>query len=190
MFDLTPAQPRASLISLACSSSLFTSLLKEGLSIENKINDNEISYIIFHLKNSINTNLKEFDKEFFHEIIDITLTDKFFVIDILDTLSQSLNFIHFLILKDKKTYNSHLGIFNQVHMYKILDKIKLIKNLINKWITCPDKDKEQFTNNTYNNQDITYSLNLLKNKAIITIDLMENVEKLINSYLKNNLEIL
>jgi hypothetical protein len=29
-------------------------------------------------------------------------------------------------------------------MYKIQKKIKILYELINKWIACPDKDKEQF----------------------------------------------
>lgn len=198
----------------------FLFLLKDHLK-ENSggnINDAEVSFIIYTLKNYISEEIRKKDsilkesfndkqkylslpdtifcEKFLKEIIETSLNEQLFVIDIFETLSQSMNFAHFLIIQDKIHFKGGLNIYNKNYLYHIQKKIGVISNLIEKWVRSNDEEKmkhvridtselNMMTSMSEKREELQKSFELRKNQAMLSLNMVSNLERLISDNLKS-----
>jgi hypothetical protein len=192
----------------------FLFLLKDNLK-ENSagnINDAEVSFIIYTLKNYISEELRKkdfskenemvslslsiFDEKFLKEIIETTLNEQLFVIDIFETLSQGMNFAHFIIIQDKINFKGKLNIYNKNYLYHLQKKIDVISNLIEKWVRSTDQEKmkhvridtselSMMTSMSEKREELQKSFELRKNQAMLCLNMVSNLDRLISDKLKS-----
>jgi hypothetical protein len=176
---------------------LFKDLLLEG----SIVNDGLAAYAIHTLKALLNDYIGRaclnpvlFDSKFIKDILNTTLTDKFFVIDVLETINYGINLLHYLMVKDKLVFKGSLGLYNKDYMHEISKKIKRLAGHIEKWVISPDEDKRQFvnletmpeavSNLTRKREEFDANLQARKVQAELTLSMVNNIESLIDNYLK------
>jgi hypothetical protein len=179
----------------------FRILIDDQLKESQAINDGQVAYTIHCLKtvlndyiNANNLNKELFESNYLKEVIEKTLTDKYFVIDILETINYSLNLLHYLLVKDKSVFKGSLGFYNKDYLHAVSKNIIKLAGLVEKWIISPDEDKKQFvnletmpeaaSNFTAKRQEFESNLQARKVQAELTLGMINNVEKLVDSYVK------
>ena len=125
-----------------------------NVSEESNINDDKVAYFIQIIKNTINDNLKEnknlsfWNEDFIKKIIKNFgfNYEKIFIFEIIETVSQTLNFIIFIILKDKFNFKGKLGVYNKEYLYFIRKNINGIANLVEKFVKSSNEEKYKTLN--------------------------------------------
>ena len=185
---------------------LFLSVLKDILKEDTKnINDAQASFVIYTLKNllteylkgnPIDTNNSMFDSNFLKEIIKLSINKNLFVIDILETISQGLNFFHFILIQDQAVFKGRLNIYDRDCLHSIEKDIDIIAKLIEKWVNSNDEEKMKnvnidtqelnlMTDISEKKEELKRSFELRKNQAMLSLNMIDNVDKLIRKKLTN-----
>jgi hypothetical protein len=182
---------------------LFTLLLNDILKLNTKnINDAKSAFIIFSLKCLLTEYIKKseiennsmFQFKFLNDIINLSVNHDLFVIDILESISQGINFLHFILIQDKIIFNGNLGFYNKTYLYEQDKKLGMVGKLIEKWVNSTDEEKMKhvnidtsefgFVNNfAEKREELKQSFNLRKNQALMCLSMINNAEKLIMNYL-------
>ena len=164
------------------------------ISEDNNINDDKVSYFIQIIKNTINDNLKEnknltfWKEDFIKKIIQNFAFnyEKIFIFEIIETTSQALNFIHFIILKDKHNFKGGLKVYNKEYLYYIRKNLNEIASLIEKFVKSSDEDKYNTLrlNPNDQNEDTQKTFKLKNNQCLMLLDLINTVDNLVTTSLK------
>lgn len=164
------------------------------VSEEKNLNDDKISYFIQIIKNVLTDNLNKGKLDFFNEnfVKKIIKTfafesyDKIFIFEIIETIAQSLNFIHFAILKDKRNFNGKLNVYNKDYLYLISQHLNSIVSLVDKFVKSPDEEKYKTLRLNPNDEreDIKHAFNQKKNQCILLLELINTVDSLVMKSLK------
>ncbi len=164
------------------------------ISEDNNINDDKVSYFIQIIKNTINDNLKEnknltfWKEDFIKKIIKNFAFnyEKIFIFEIIETTSQALNFIHFIILKDKHNFKGGLKVYNKEYLYYIRKNLNEIASLIEKFVKSSDEDKYNTLrlNPNDQNEDTQKTFKLKNNQCLMLLDLINTVDNLVTTSLK------
>ena len=163
------------------------------------IDDEKTSYFIQIIKNCINKEIKigKIDKNFWNEqfiknIFEklIFSYEKIFIFEIIETISQGLNFIDFMILTDKRYFNGELKIYNREYLYFIRKNLNEIISLVEKFIKSSDTEKYRTLGlHTLTNDEDTKSMFQAKNaQCQIMLDLTNVLDNLISKSLNELLE--
>ena len=158
------------------------------------IDDEKTSYFIQIIKNCINKEIKmgKIDFEFWEEkfiknIFDklIFSYEKIFIFEIIETISQGLNFIHFMILTDKRHFKGGLKIYNREYLYIIRKNLNEIISLVEKFIKSSDTEKYRTLGlHTLTNDEETKSMFQAKNaQCQIMLDLSNVLDNLVSKSL-------
>jgi hypothetical protein len=183
---------------------LFLFVLKDILKEDTKnINDARASFVIYTLKNllseylkvnPLDTHISMFDSKFLKEIIKLSLNKNLFVIDILETISQGLNFLHFTLIQDQTVFKGRLNIYDRDYLHEIEKDIDIVAKFIQKWVNSNDEEKMKnvhidtselnfITDFSEKKEELKRSFELRKNQAMITLNMIDNVDKLIRKNL-------
>lgn len=164
------------------------------VSEEKNLNDDKISYFIQIIKNVLTDNLSKGKLDFFNEnfVKKIIKTfafesyDKIFIFEIIETIAQSLNFIHFAILKDKRNFKGQLHVYNKDYLYLISQHLNSIVSLVDKFVKSPDEEKYKTLRLNPNDEreDIKHAFNQKKNQCILLLELINTVDSLVMKSLK------
>jgi hypothetical protein len=158
------------------------------------IDDEKTSYFIQIIKNCINKEIKmgKIDYEFWEEkfiksIFEklIFSYEKIFIFEIIETISQGLNFIHFMILADKRYFKGSLKIYNREYLYLVRKNVNGIISLVEKFIKSSDAEKYRTLGlHTLTNDEETKSMFQAKNaQCQIMLDLTNVLDNLISKSL-------
>ena len=164
-----------------------------NVSEESNINDDKVAYFIQIIKNTINDNLKEnknlsfWNEDFIKKIIKNFgfNYEKIFIFEIIETVSQTLNFIIFIILKDKFNFKGKLGVYNKEYLYFIRKNINGIANLVEKFVKSSNEEKYKTLNiNSLNQTEETQKAFKLKNnQCYLLLDLVNKLDNLVTKCL-------
>ena len=164
------------------------------ISEDNNINDDKVSYFIQIIKNTINDNLKEnknltfWKEDFIKKIIQNFAFnyEKIFIFEIIETTSQALNFIHFIILKDKHNFKGGLKVYNKEYLYYIRKNLNEIGSLVEKFVKSSDEDKYNTLrlNPNDQNEDTQKTFKLKNNQCLMLLDLINTLDNLVTTSLK------
>ena len=155
------------------------------------IDDEKTSYFIQIIKSCINKeikmnkiNYKFWEEKFIKNIFDklIFSYEKLFIFEIIETISQGLNFIHFMILTDKRYFKGELKIYNREYLYYVRKHLNEIISLVEKFIKSSDVDKYKTLGlHTLTNDEETKSIFQAKNaQCQIMLDLSNVLDNLIS----------
>ena len=158
------------------------------------IDDEKISYFIQIIKSCINKEIKmnkiDFDfweEKFIKNIFEklIFSYEKIFIFEIIETISQGLNFIHFMILTDKRYFKGGLKIYNREYLYVIRKNLNEIISLVEKFVKSSDAEKYRTLGlHTLTNDEETKSMFQAKNaQCQIMLDLTNVLDNLISKSL-------
>jgi len=158
------------------------------------IDDEKTSYFIQIIKNCINKEIKagKIDKSFWNEqfiknIFEklIFSYEKIFIFEIIETISQGLNFIHFMILTDKRNFNGELKIYNREYLYYVRKNLNEIISLVEKFVKSSDTEKYRTLGlHTLTNDEDTKSMFQAKNaQCQIMLDLTNVLDNLVSKSL-------
>ena len=158
------------------------------------IDDEKTSYFIQIIKNCINKEIKmnqiDFDfweEKFIKNIFEklIFSYEKIFIFEIIETISQGLNFIHFMILTDKRYFKGGLKIYNREYLYIIRKNLNEIISLVEKFVKSSDVEKYRTLGlHTLTNDEETKSIFQAKNaQCQIMLDLTNVLDNLISKSL-------
>jgi hypothetical protein len=163
------------------------------------INDDKISYFIQIIKKTMNENLKEkndknnenlifWKEEFIKKIIKsfVFKYEKIFIFDIIETISQGVNFICFVILKDKNEFKGKLNVYNKDYLYEIRKNFNEIISLVEKFMKSKEEDKYRTLNLNFTDQnDDTKKIFMMKNNQCqLLLNLINDIDNLIMKSLK------
>ena len=164
------------------------------ISEDNTINDDKISYFIQIIKNTINDNLKDnknltfWNEDFIKKIIQNFAFnyEKIFIFEIIQTTSQALNFIDFIILKDKNNFNGKLGVYKKDYLYYIRKNLNEIASLIEKFVKSTEEEKYNTLRLNINDQDedTHTKFKLKNNQCLMLLELINSVDNLVTKSLK------
>ena len=155
------------------------------------IDDEKTSYFIQIIKSCINKeikmnkiNYKFWEEKFIKSIFDklIFSYEKLFIFEIIETISQGLNFIHFMILTDKRYFKGELKIYNREYLYYVRKHLNEIISLVEKFIKSSDVEKYKTLGlHTLTNDEETKSIFQAKNaQCQIMLDLSNVLDNLIS----------
>ena len=158
------------------------------------IDDDKISYFIQIIKTCLDKEIKKgkIDEEFWNEkfiknIFDkvIFSYEKIFIFEIIETISQGLNFVHYMILCDKRQFKGKLKIYNREYLYHIRKNLNEIISLVEKFVKSSDADKYRTLGlHTLTNDEDTKSMFEAKNtQCQIMLDLTNVLDNLISKSL-------
>ena len=158
------------------------------------IDDEKTSYFIQIIKNCINKEIKtgKIDKSFWNEqfiknIFEklIFSYEKIFIFEIIETISQGLNFIHFMILTDKRHFDGELKIYNREYLYIVRKNLNEIISLVEKFVKSSDAEKYRTLGlHTLTNDEDTKSMFQAKNtQCQIMLDLTNVLDNLVSKSL-------
>ena len=158
------------------------------------IDDEKTSYFIQIIKSCINKEIKmnkiDFDfweEKFIKNIFEklIFSYEKIFIFEIIETISQGLNFIHFMILTDKRHFKGGLKIYNREYLYVIRKNLNEIISLVEKFVKSSDAEKYRTLGlHTLTNDEETKSMFQAKNaQCQIMLDLTNVLDNLISKSL-------
>ena len=114
------------------------------------IDDDKISYFIQIIKNCLDKEIKmgKIDEEFWNEkfiknIFEkmVFSYEKIFIFEIIETISQGLNFIDYIIICDKKYFKGKLKVYNREYLYHIRKNLNEIISLVEKFVKSSDAEK-------------------------------------------------
>ncbi len=164
------------------------------VSEDKNLNDDKISYFIQIIKNVLNDNLTKGKTEFFNEtflkkVISTFLCksyEKIFIFEIIETIAQAMNFVHFAILKDKRDFKGNLHIYNKEYLYEINKHMNEIAGLVDKFVKSPDEEKYKTLRMNPNDEreDIKHAFNQKKNQCVLLLELINKVDNLVLRSLK------
>ena len=158
------------------------------------IDDDKISYFIQIIKTCLDKEIKmgKIDKEFWNEKFIKNIFDKMvfsyenmFIFEIIETISQGLNFIDYIIICDKKYFKGNLKVYNREYLYYIRKHLNEIISLVEKFVKSSDADKYRTLGlHTLTNDDDTKSMFEAKNtQCQIMLDLTNILDNLISKSL-------
>ena len=161
---------------------------------EDKIlNDEKISYFIQIIKKTMNENLNNENKIFWKEnfikkIINsfVFNYEKIFIFDIIETISQGINFICFVILKDKNIFEGKLNIYSKDFLYENRRKFNEIISLVEKFMKSSEEEKYKSLNLNFHtqNDDNKKIFKMKINQCQLLLNLINDVDNLIMKCLK------
>jgi hypothetical protein len=158
------------------------------------IDDEKTSYFIQIIKNCINKEIKNnqidfefWDEKFIKNIFEklVFSYEKIFIFEIIETISQGINFLHFMILSDKRHFKGQLKIYNREYLYFIRKHLNEIISLVEKFIKSSDTEKYRTLGlHTLTNDEETKSMFQAKNaQCQIMLDLSNILDNLISKCL-------
>ena len=164
------------------------------VSEESNINDDKVSYFIQIIRNTINYNIKEnknlsfWNESFVKKIIQTFAFnyDKIFIFEIIETISQTLNFIIFIILNDKQHFNGDLKVYNKDYLYFIRKNINEIANLVEKFVKSSNQEKYKTLklNPISHSEDTQKAFKLKNNQCLFLLDIINKLDNLVTKCLK------
>ena len=164
------------------------------VSEDSNINDDKVSYFIQIIRNTINYNIKEnknlsfWNESFVKKIIQTFAFnyDKIFVFEIIETISQTLNFIIFIILNDKQHFNGNLKVYNKDYLYYIRKNINEIANLVEKFVKSSNQEKYKTLkiNAISHSEETQKAFKLKNNQCLFLLDIVNKLDNLITRSLK------
>ena len=168
------------------------------VSEDKNINDDKVSYFIQIIRNTINYNIKEnqnlsfWNESFVKKIIQTFAFnyDKIFIFEIIETISQTLNFIIFIILNDKQHFNGNLKVYNKDYLYYIRKNINEIANLVEKFVksSYQEKYKTLKLNPISHSEDTQKAFKLKNNQCLFLLNIVNKLDNLVTKCL-NELDI-
>ena len=158
------------------------------------IDDDKISYFIQIIKNCLAKEIKagKIDEEFWNEkfiknIFEkmVFSYEKIFIFEIIETISQGLNFIDYIIICDKKYFKGKLKVYNREYLYHIRKNLNGIISLVEKFVKSSDAEKYRTLGlHTLTNDEDTKSMFEAKNtQCQIMLDLTNVLDNLISKLL-------
>ena len=110
----------------------------------------------------------------------------FFIFEIIQTTSQALNFIDFIILKDKNNFNGKLGVYKKDYLYYIRKNLNEIASLIEKFVKSTEEEKYNTLRLNINDQDedTHTKFKLKNNQCLMLLELINSVDNLVTKSLK------
>ena len=158
------------------------------------IDDDKISYFIQIIKNCLSKEIKagKIDEEFWNEkfiknIFEkmVFSYEKIFIFEIIETISQGLNFIDYIIICDKKYFKGKLKVYNREYLYHIRKNLNGIISLVEKFVKSSDAEKYRTLGlHTLTNDEDTKSMFEAKNtQCQIMLDLTNVLDNLISKSL-------
>ena len=158
------------------------------------IDDEKTSYFIQIIKNCINKEIKsgkiDFDfweEKFIKSIFEklIFSYEKIFIFEIIETISQGLNFVDYMILCDKRDFKGKLKIYNREYLYYIRKNLNEIISLVEKFVKSSDAEKYRTLGlHTLTNDEDTKNMFQAKNaQCQIMLDLTNVLDNLISKSL-------
>ena len=161
---------------------------------DKQLNDDKISFFIQIIKSFLDeniTNNEVFNEQFVKKIIEVFAVksyEKIFIFEIIETIAQAMNFLHYAILKDKRKFKGALNIYNKEYLYQMRKNLNEIINLVDKFIKSPDEEKYKTLrldpNGTLGDrEDVKEAFNKKKNQCMVLLDLCNNVDNLITKCL-------
>jgi len=158
------------------------------------IDDDKISYFIQIIKNCLAKEIKagKIDEEFWNEkfiknIFEkmVFSYEKIFIFEIIETISQGLNFIDYIIICDKKYFKGKLRVYNREYLYHIRKNLNGIISLVEKFVKSSDAEKYRTLGlHTLTNDEDTKSMFEAKNtQCQIMLDLTNVLDNLISKSL-------
>ena len=158
------------------------------------IDDDKISYFIQIIKNCLAKEIKagKIDEEFWNEkfiknIFEkmVFSYEKIFIFEIIETISQGLNFIDYIIICDKKYFKGKLKVYNREYLYHIRKNLNGIISLVEKFVKSSDAEKYRTLGlHTLTNDEDTKSMFEAKNTQYqIMLDLTNVLDNLISKSL-------
>jgi hypothetical protein len=158
------------------------------------IDDDKISYFIQIIKNCLDKEIKmgKIDEEFWNEkfvknIFEkmVFSYEKIFIFEIIETISQGLNFIDYIIICDKKYFKGKLKVYNREYLYHIRKNLNEIISLVEKFVKSSDAEKYRTLGlHTLTNDEDTKSMFEAKNtQCQIMLDLTNVLDNLISKSL-------
>ena len=158
------------------------------------IDDDKISYFIQIIKNCLAKEIKagKIDEEFWNEkfiknIFEkmVFSYEKIFIFEIIETISQGLNFIDYIIICDKKYFKGKLKVYNREYLYHIRKNLNGIISLVEKFVKSSDVEKYRTLGlHTLTNDEDTKSMFEAKNtQCQIMLDLTNVLDNLISKSL-------
>ena len=158
------------------------------------IDDDKISYFIQIIKTCLSKEIKigKIDEEFWNEkfiknIFEkmVFSYEKMFIFEIIETISQGLNFIDYIIICDKKYFKGKLKVYNREYLYIIRKHLNEIISLVEKFVKSSEADKYRTLGlHTLTNDEDTKSMFEAKNtQCQIMLDLSNILDNLISKSL-------
>ena len=158
------------------------------------IDDDKISYFIQIIKTCLATEIKmgKIDEEFWNEkfiknIFEkmVFSYEKMFIFEIIETISQGLNFIDYIIICDKKYFQGKLKVYNREYLYTIRRHLNEIISLVEKFVKSSEADKYRTLGlHTLTNDEDTKSMFEAKNtQCQILLNLTNILDNLISKSL-------
>ena len=158
------------------------------------IDDDKISYFIQIIKSCLTKEIKmgKIDEEFWNEkfiknIFDkmVFSYEKMFIFEIIETISQGLNFLDYVIICDKKYFKGKLKVYNREYLYLVRKHLNEIISLVEKFVKSSDADKYRTLGlHTLTNDEDTKSMFEAKNtQCQIMLDLTNVLDNLISKSL-------
>ena len=158
------------------------------------IDDDKISYFIQIIKTCLATEIKmgKIDEEFWNEkfiknIFEkmVFSYEKMFIFEIIETISQGLNFIDYIIICDKKYFQGKLKVYNREYLYTVRKHLNEIISLVEKFIKSSEADKYRTLGlHTLTNDEDTKSMFEAKNtQCQILLNLTNILDNLISKSL-------
>ena len=158
------------------------------------IDDDKISYFIQIIKSCLTKEIKmgKIDEEFWNEkfiknIFDkmVFSYEKMFIFEIIETISQGLNFLDYVIICDKKYFKGKLKVYNREYLYLVRKHLNEIISLVEKFVKSSDADKYRTLGlHTLTNDEDTKSMFEAKNtQCQILLDLTNVLDNLVSKSL-------
>ena len=158
------------------------------------IDDDKISYFIQIIKTCLATEIKmgKIDEEFWNEkfiknIFEkmVFSYEKMFIFEIIETISQGLNFIDYIIICDKKYFQGKLKVYNREYLYTVRKHLNEIISLVEKFVKSSEADKYRTLGlHTLTNDEDTKSMFEAKNtQCQILLNLTNILDNLISKSL-------
>ena len=132
------------------------------------------------------------DEEFWNEkfiknIFDkmVFSYEKMFIFEIIETISQGLNFLDYVIICDKKYFKGKLKVYNREYLYLVRKHLNEIISLVEKFVKSSDADKYRTLGlHTLTNDEDTKSMFEAKNtQCQILLDLTNVLDNLVSKSL-------
>ena len=158
------------------------------------IDDDKISYFIQIIKSCLAKEIKlgKIDEEFWNEkfiknIFDkmVFSYEKMFIFEIIETISQGLNFLDYIIICDKKYFKGKLKVYNREYLYLVRKHLNEIISLVEKFVKSSEADKYRTLGlHTLTNDEDTKSMFEAKNtQCQILLDLTNILDNLVSKSL-------
>ena len=112
--------------------------------------------------------------------------EKIFIFDIIETISQGINFICFVIIKDKNVFKGKLNVYNKEFLYENRKKLNEIINLVEKFLKSSEEEKFKSLNLNFHTQnDENKKIFKMKiNQCELLLNLINECDNLIMKSLK------